>query len=179
MDHAPNSDTFQKHYLSRFVCADLWAINRAQQPQQDLIKQATSHGSSRDSRRPIALTRQQSLSLQSDARYVQITQQLRGLRKGAPERAEIRNKRKALLARLRKEAMDKIRAEWNRKQATVDIDHQMEGGMLAPITRASDPTSPAQQRMLDALQAPLVNDMNGTLNYTSCVGLSDLPLLGF
>lgn len=60
MDHASNSDTFQKHYLNRNVCGDLWAIHRAQEPQNDLLKQATSHRSSRNSRRPIALTKEQS-----------------------------------------------------------------------------------------------------------------------
>lgn len=28
MDHALNSDTFQKHYLNRNVCMDIWAIAR-------------------------------------------------------------------------------------------------------------------------------------------------------
>ncbi|KAI1420208.1 hypothetical protein F5Y12DRAFT_773975, partial [Xylaria sp. FL1777] len=36
MGHAPNSDTFQRHYLNRMVCADLWAIHRDLEPQQEL-----------------------------------------------------------------------------------------------------------------------------------------------
>lgn len=44
MDHAPNSDTFQKHYLNRNVVVDLWAIHKGHVPQQELLHQAASHG---------------------------------------------------------------------------------------------------------------------------------------
>lgn len=60
MDHAPNSDTFQRHYLNRHISLDLWAIHRSTKPQKQLIEQATSHGHSRSSRRPVNLTPEQS-----------------------------------------------------------------------------------------------------------------------
>lgn len=65
LDHAPNSDTFQKHYLNRNVCVDLWVIHRGDEPQQALIEQATSHGHSRSDRQPANLTAEQSESLNS------------------------------------------------------------------------------------------------------------------
>jgi hypothetical protein len=34
LDHAPQSDTFQRHYLSRHVCVNLWATHLGKAPQQ-------------------------------------------------------------------------------------------------------------------------------------------------
>jgi hypothetical protein len=69
MDHAPNSDTFRRHYLNRHVCADLWAIHRDRNPQKALLRQATSHGGSRDSRRSFTLSGDQIKSIKKDRQY--------------------------------------------------------------------------------------------------------------
>lgn len=159
LDHAPNSDTFQRHYLARNVNADLWAIHRSEQPQHDLIKQVTSHGSSRDPRRPISLTSEQTAALKTDPLYVRLSKTLTQLPIG-PERQAVHRRRKALLERLRNEALRRVRDDWGTLQAQQDIDLQIQGQAFAPDTgRASRPTSPAQQRMLDALNAPLINNM--------------------
>lgn len=157
MDHAPNSDTFQKHYLNRNVCADLWAIARAQDPQQHLIKQVTSHGSSRDPRRPVSLTREQVQALHNNPRYVQLTSKLLGLPRGAKERAKVSKERRALLEKLRKREMKRVREEWNQQQATDDINRQMKGQQFEPVHRPTLPMSSSQREMFDALTAPLAN----------------------
>lgn len=160
MDHAPNSDTFQKHYLSRHVCADLWAIHRAQQPAQELIKEAVSHGSSRSVRRPINLTQAQTAALKTNPQYVRLVQQVEAHPQGSTRRRELANRRKTLLARLRNQKMEQVRQEWKRMQSKTDIDRQIQGHPFEPFNpRIARPAGPAQQRMLDALSAPLVNDI--------------------
>lgn len=89
LDHSFGGDTFQKHYLSRFVRADLWAIHRNLQPQNELLKQVASHGSSTDARQPISLTRNDLEQLKSDPMYVRLTDKLFKLRKGTPERRKL------------------------------------------------------------------------------------------
>lgn len=158
MDHAPNSDTFQKHYLNRNVCADLWAIARAQDPQQHLIKQVTSHGSSRDPRRPVSLTREQVQALHQHPRYAQLTDRLSSLRRGAKEREKVSKERHALLEKLRKREMKRVREEWNQQQATDDINRQMQGQKFEPVhTRPMLEMNSSQREMFDALTAPLAN----------------------
>ncbi|KAG6354084.1 hypothetical protein INS49_005055 [Diaporthe citri] len=166
LDHAPSSDTFQKHYLNRNVCADLWAIHRAQEPQQELIAQATSHGSSRNSRRPIGLTRIQANALKNNPQYVRLTEQLSQVPKGpqwAEKRQKITNQRRALMGKLRDNEVKRIREEWTHKQAVEDIERQIQGnpGDFEPsAARVCPPMSTAQQQMFEALQAPLVNDLS-------------------
>ncbi|KAI3392396.1 hypothetical protein diail_5747 [Diaporthe ilicicola] len=154
MDHALNSDTFQKHYLNRFVCADLWAIHRAQAPQDALIKPATSHGSSRNSHRPINLTQAQLDALKASPQYIQLTDEIESLRRRTPERRKLSNRRKALL-----KAVDEVRKEWKRTQSRDDTERQLQGQDFATQMRPSRLAGPAQQRMLDALQAPLINEV--------------------
>lgn len=160
MDHAPNSDTFQKHYLNRNVCADLWAIHRNQQPQHELVKQAVSHGSATDSRRPVDLTPEQAEAVKFDPQYQRLSQLLYSLPRGSEQRPEVVKRRKALLGRLRDEAIKKVREEWDRDQAVDDIDRQMEGRSFdaqasRDVARALRPMSRAQGAMLGALEAPL------------------------
>lgn len=172
MDHAPNSDTFQKHYLNRNVCGDLWAIHRAQEPQHDLLKQATSHGSSRNSRRPIALTKKQSDAIRaSDPQYQRHKAQLQKLPKLDKQRIVISNRLKQVWAKLRHEGIEKARAEWDRTRALDDVERQIRGrpGQFAPYSgRPSQPMSPAQKRMFDALQSPLVNDLQAQFERRHC-----------
>lgn len=113
MDHAPGSDTFQKHYLSRNVNADLWAIHRATELQTALLQQATSHGSSRNTRWLIKLTLDQLASLKTDPLYVWLGEQLLKLRKGSEAYRQVANRRKQVLAKARNEKLASVREEWN------------------------------------------------------------------
>ncbi|KAI0448454.1 C2H2 finger domain-containing protein [Xylaria acuta] len=102
MDHAPNFDTFQKHYLNRNVCADLWAMHRACEPQQTLVKIATSHGHSRSTRRPANLSPEQSAALNHYPNVVRLKQQLQRLHPDSPEYRLVCFKVQATKAYLRK-----------------------------------------------------------------------------
>lgn len=160
MDHAPNSDTFQKHYLNRNVCADLWAIHRAQEPQTELIRKATSHGASRDFRRPTKLTQAQLHELKFHSEYVRLSEVLRNMPVGSADRPQTFNERKALYHRLKADKLKQILDGWDRAQAVEDIERQIhKQGPSTQSPKPIRPTSAAQQRMLDALEAPLVNNL--------------------
>ncbi|KAK9774936.1 putative C2H2 finger domain protein [Seiridium cardinale] len=77
--HGPNSTTFQTNYLSRHVRADLWAMQRDLEPQQELLKQLTSHGHTVSARRPADLTSDQPASLNEHPVLVQMEQELQKL----------------------------------------------------------------------------------------------------
>ncbi|KAH8742955.1 hypothetical protein F5883DRAFT_623662 [Diaporthe sp. PMI_573] len=168
MDHAPGSDTFQKHYLNRNIHADLWAIHRDQQPQQELPHQAVSHGHSASNRRPTALTQAQVENLKLHPKFQFYTKQLRSPR--TPEKNnQIFLKRKSLLARLRKEELRKVRAERSTKQSLEDIERQVRGEdiTLADTAASTDHLTPAQQKMFDALRAPLVKSHDAQMQRRS------------
>lgn len=159
MDHKPNSDTFQGHYLAVNVSTDIQAKMLGTTPQKELMKQATSHGGSIDVRRPINLTADQAHALQSDPQYVRLTTLLYSLPKGSPDRPEVERRRKNLMASLRRKAIEWAREDWKASQAVEDIERQLEGHGFAPqvardVARASRPLVGAQLRMLTALEAP-------------------------
>lgn len=163
MDHAPNSDTFQSHYFSRFVRVDVYAKMRAERPQKELLKQATSHGSSIDTRRPITLDSNDYID--AHPQYSSLKKQHQQLLKGSPERDEAGKRLRALREKLREEALEKHRHDWSRKQAVEDIRGQLEGRGFASqdarnLARTLRPMSDAQVNMLEALEAPLVNDLS-------------------
>lgn len=156
MDHAPNSDTFQKHYLCRNVCVDLWAINRGDDPQRELVEQATSHGHSRSARRPVNLTAEQSASISTDPKILRLEERLRKLPPRSTERARLRKEVKALKASLFRSKKKEVRNKWRVDQAVQDIDYQLLNGHLPTAqTRDRRPMGPAQQRLVEALTAPL------------------------
>ena len=92
---------------------------------------------------------------------MRLGERLSTLRKGSMERQEVDKKRKALLKRLREQEIQRVREEWDRRQAVDDIERQVQGKDFAPhAERAKNPISPAQARMFSALEAPLVNDID-------------------
>lgn len=160
LDHAPNSDTFQRHYLDRHVCADLWAIYRDRQQQQGLIQQATSHGGSRDSRRAMVfkLTEEHIPDVKKNARYVELTAQLddKSLSWRSDKREALTRMRKNLLVQLKSKKMREVAREWNKRQDHHDIERQARGEGLG--TKDNQPCAPSdttQGRMFEALTAPL------------------------
>ncbi|KAJ2981518.1 hypothetical protein NUW58_g6667 [Xylaria curta] len=135
MDHAPQSDTFQKHYLNRNVVADLWAIYRNHQPQQALLEQATSYGYSKNSRRPVALTKaQMRAALEGSAKYYQLTARLASLGWGPKfrdQRREITLERDRLRKKLCNDEIKRVREAWARTQFADDIERQIRGESFA------------------------------------------------
>lgn len=128
MDHAPNSDTFQKHYLNRNVCADLWAIHRDREPQQALVQQVNSYGHSKSMRRPANLTLEQSVAARkSDPTVIRLKKKLEQIPRRTGEHAVARRKLKAAQKKALLSAKAKMRQEWSHKQAQEDIERQIQG----------------------------------------------------
>lgn len=160
MDHAPNSDTFQERYLNRIVCADLWAIHRNSNPQQALIQQASSHGHSRSSRRPIQLTLQQAAGVNNNPKIIQLTEKLKNTPKKTPQYNRIRLQLKAAKARWFHAAKTSLRKEWTDKQAVDDVVRQIRGDGIAhiPEKQATEMTA-SQARMIQTLTAPFTHNL--------------------
>lgn len=166
MDHAPNSETFQRHYLNRNVCADLWAIHRNQNPQTALITQATSHGGSRDSRRVITLSEDQINEVRRDPRYQQLSAEIEGLvksgaRRSSSARKDLTRKRKNLFDKLKARKLQEVKKQWTELQALQDIERQLQGQDFSAITHkpTESPMNDIQRRMFESLTAPLVGDL--------------------
>ncbi|KAI0435566.1 C2H2 finger domain protein [Xylaria telfairii] len=153
MDHTPGSDTFQTHYLNRNVCADLWAIHRDQEPQQELIVQATSHGHSRSSRRPIALTLEQSAALDNHPTLVRKTRAIKDLHL------------RAFKAKLYNAEKKRLSQAWTEEQGVKDVDWQIQGNTIGQFSQPSLKAAPSgwsvfQERLVEALTAPLTSDLD-------------------
>lgn len=171
MDHTPGSDTFQKNYLSRNVGADLWAIHRDAQPQHALIQQAISHGYSKEMRRPIDLTPEQTKAAVDDnTEYRRLTEAFKGL----PNGPEYDERRKTLFlqcanlrAKLRNRAIERVRAEWNAVQSVNDIERQIQGGDFSSLPkdqpRVCRPMGASQRQMFEAVTMPLDNEFKAVV----------------
>ncbi|KAI0971910.1 C2H2 finger domain protein [Xylaria arbuscula] len=160
LDYAPNSDTFQKHYLSRNVCADLWAVHMDRVPQHALLQEAVSHGSSRSSRRPVALTAEQSQSINEMPKIVRLAEKLRGLRRRTLEYGAARRALDAAKNKASKDLLATIRQEWTEKQGVEDINRQIRGEGFAPVeNRITRPMSSQQRWLVEAITASLICDL--------------------
>lgn len=131
------------------------------------MNQVTSHGHSVSTRRPVELTQAQSKELKQDAKYQRMTETLKELPKGSAKYKETWAKRRAFLERLRKAKLDHIRKEWSVNQGVEDMERQFLGEKSTEATENSRPIRPchpAQQRMLDALTATLVDNADAQIN---------------
>lgn len=163
LGHAPLSDTFQKHYLSRFICVDLMAVHRDLEPQQALVSKATSHGHSRDARRPADLDEEGKQALKSHPKLVRLRREMEEFPERTEERREAYRKLQSAENKLYLEAKQKFRSEWADKQAAIDIEAQVQGqAFVQPASSTNNDAQlmrPEQQRIVEALTAPLVNDL--------------------
>ncbi|CAJ2508763.1 Uu.00g137890.m01.CDS01 [Anthostomella pinea] len=122
LDHA-NSTPFQKHYLGRAVRADMWGILCGQKPQQALLKQSCSIGHSMSKRRPVDLTPEQAVSVNTDPNVRRLIRQLKNLRLGTKQQIDAQQELRNLKQRLKKLLLQKIREDWTDEQAIDDIEH--------------------------------------------------------
>ncbi|KAH9903876.1 C2H2 finger domain protein [Xylariomycetidae sp. FL2044] len=163
LDHA-NSTPFQKHYLGRAVCADLWGILRGQKPQQALLKQSCSIGHSMSKRRPVDLTPEQATSVNNDPNVKRLTKQLKSLRLGTKQQMDTQQELRNLKQRLKRLLLQKIREDWTDEQAVDDIEHQLQGAAFtkpAPMDAAYRPQLPSQKRLVKALTVPVDSTLEG------------------
>lgn len=161
------------HYLNRNVGIDVQALHRGVEAQQSLIQQATSHGHSRDVRRPVALPDgHMDRALAKSRKYVRLTEELAQLSSGlrrAEKRKELTNARAAIRYKIRQDELKRVREAWDSASAVEDIERQIAGGeVFGPpeeptATRSARPMSGAQGRMLDTLTAPISETVLGEL----------------
>ncbi|KAF7521542.1 hypothetical protein G7054_g12426 [Neopestalotiopsis clavispora] len=160
MEHAPNSRTFQRNYLCREVCEDLWAVHRNTAPQQALIQQAASHGHSTDPRRPVALSKDDLADLKLDPAYTKLTRKMFEAPRRSAQRQSLSKQRHNLLNQLRNAKLKHIRQEYTDKQAVEDVEQQIRGNQSSGTSRRSSrPMNDVHQRMCDALNQPVATDM--------------------
>lgn len=129
-----------------------------------LIRQATSHGGSRDSRRVFALSEEHIAAVKQDPEYVRLTQLLssKAYDRRSEKRKGITKQRKALYYKLKAKKLKQVIEEWNRRKDQQDIERQVRGESFtdeSTTAMGDPPMSPVQSRMFDALTAPLINDL--------------------
>lgn len=160
MGHGFGSVTFGEHYLNRHICMDGMAIQRGTQQQQALLKQATSHGSSVSSRRPTRLSATQKAGVREGSElYRDLTLRLQQFPKRTDEHRRIQNQRKALLGRLEREELVRVRKAWKYQQSKEDINRQLKGQSINSSAPHATPLSAVLQRAIDGLNAPLISDV--------------------
>ncbi|KAJ4394460.1 hypothetical protein N0V93_003678 [Gnomoniopsis smithogilvyi] len=147
----------------RHVSFDLWAMHRNLDMQQDLVYQSASHGHSVSTRRPISLTPEQSAALNDHPLIQRLSQQLERLPRY--DRTEGRRQINRVRARLRRETKEQVRKEFTIQQAVDDIERQIKGQSFADTARArgARAMNAAQKRLVEALTAPLITDLDGQL----------------
>ncbi|KAI1839538.1 hypothetical protein JX266_014251 [Neoarthrinium moseri] len=162
LGHA-NSDPFQKHYLGREVCADVWAVVRGEKQQQALLKQACSVGHSISKRRPVDLTPEQAASVNTHPWIRKLTADLRKLQQGSEEYRQGLLKIRSAKQSLRRALMRRIREKWTNAQAVDDIERQLQGRGFAEaiVIGKSNPQQPAQRRLMKAVLTPASNSLEG------------------
>lgn len=173
LDHAPDSDTFQRHYLNRNICADLWATHRGLDPQAALIQQSTNHGGSRDSRRVFELKPHHVDEIKADRQYVRLSQKLDATFKSADPKQIVKDRRN-LYEKLKRKKLKTVMTEWTRRQGYEDVDRQVRGEdiTVSGTTKSSQPVSHAlpklpmskiQRTMFEALSASVTTNLDEEL----------------
>lgn len=172
LDHAPDSDTFQRHYLNRNICADLWATHRGLDPQSALIQQSTSHGGSRDSRRVFELKPHHIEEIKADRRYVKMIEKLEGTMVSSAERKELIRQKNNLFMKLKRKKLKTVMNEWTRRQAYEDVDRQVRGEDITAAGasqgsqsqyRPTPPMNKIQKTMFEAMSAPVTTNLEAEL----------------
>ncbi|KAM5357705.1 hypothetical protein ACJZ2D_015990 [Fusarium nematophilum] len=164
LQHA-SSNIFRKHYLGRVVSADTMAIVRHTKQQEALMRQACSVGHSISTRRPTDLTPEQSAAVNDDPQIQALLRKRLELAKGPPaarkKLGDITKAIQSLRAKLRRDYKQKYRKGWSRQQAVVDIERQLAGKTFEEPPMPSSPSDeaahPAQERLLQALTAPVAD----------------------
>lgn len=165
LDHRPGGKTFFSSSLNRNFSIDLAAIFLGREPQRELVHQAVSHGHNRTVRRPAKLTKEQSAAAIAASARVRRLERFRDNFPGQhPDYSKASLAVKSAKRKVVRDAEKKMREEWTSKQSVEDITRQLEGKPLETYQpAAARPMSPAQQRMSDALRAPLINDYQALL----------------
>ncbi|KAJ3554367.1 hypothetical protein NPX13_g10631 [Xylaria arbuscula] len=157
-----NSVPFQRHYLSREIRADTFAIVLGETPQQALITQSCSIAHSKSKRRPTKLTPKQLAMINTNPRIENMERKLRSMPRGKEERTAISRNLRNFKQRMKNALLNKAREEWTDEQAVDDIERHLRGEGFAPEpVNLSCPQHPAQKRVVEALTAPAEHTLEG------------------
>ncbi|KAJ5651633.1 uncharacterized protein N7484_005356 [Penicillium longicatenatum] len=163
MKHA-DSRTFLNHYLPRHIDTDMQNVMNGRDSNKSLMRAITRMSRWIDTRRPRHLTAEQRASIREHPEYVEAVQRF-------DEQAEVcihdpseqmRSRRDKLardklntFGRLERALRQKIRKEFDRKQANIDIERQLSGAAIddeeAKNVLRTDSMLPEQINLLEKL----------------------------
>ncbi|KAJ5415003.1 hypothetical protein N7509_000101 [Penicillium cosmopolitanum] len=182
MKHA-DSRTFLNHYLPRHVDTDMQNVMNGRQSNKPLMRAITRMSRWIDTRRPRRLTPEQRASIREHPEYVEVVRRL-------DEQAEIciydpseqmqlrRDKltREKLntFGRLERALRKKVRMEFDRKQANIDIERQLSGAAIdneeARNVLRTDSMLPEQIDLLEKLDEMLLSLLSRNIVVTLKAG---------
>ena len=154
---------FQRHYLSREICADTFAIVLGETPNQALVTQSCSIAHSTSQRRPTKLTAEQVSTIENDPEIVKMRRRLQRMQpRSEPYKNTYRKLRNAKQRKANAILQD-VREEWTDIQAVKDIERQLRGEGFAPVPEdiSTQLQHPAQKRMIEALTAEVQPTLEG------------------
>jgi hypothetical protein len=164
MKHA-DTRTFLNHYLPRHIDTDMQSIMNGRDPDKSLMRAITRMSRWIDKRRPRHLTSEQRASLREHPEYVEAVQRMREQAKVCKRdpSAAMKSKLDRLsreipntFGRLERSLRRKVRHEFDRQQATIDIERQLSGRAVDDeeaknVLRVEDQMLPEQIDLLEKL----------------------------
>jgi hypothetical protein len=163
MKHA-DSRTFLNHYLPRHVDTDMQNVMNGRQPNKSLMRAITRMSRWIDTRRPRHLTPAQRASIREHPEYVEavrrLNEQTEKCTYDSSEQMQLRRDKFAreklnTFGRLERALRKKVRSEFDRKQANIDIERQLSGAAIdneeAKNVLRTDSMLPEQIDLLEKL----------------------------
>ncbi|CAG8146657.1 unnamed protein product [Penicillium nalgiovense] len=164
MKHA-DTRTFLNHYLPRHIDTDMQSVMNGRESNKSLMRAITRMSRWIDKRRPRHLTSEQRASLREHPEYVEAT---RRMREQAEEckcdpSAAMQSRLEKLIretsntfGRLERALRRKVRHEFDRKQAIIDIERQLSGAAVddeeaKKVLQVEDQMLPEQIDLLEKL----------------------------
>lgn len=160
MDHAHNADTFQDHYLSRFITVHLMAAHRGLNRETAPMAQLTGRGQSVSSHWPHSLRPADVEALKRKTKHnMCLASQLSGIPQQSAKYREIQSRRRAHLDRICNIRLQGIRKKWSDEQGVGKIAWHVRSKQSPPL----DPDNGVldggfNREQLDLLKAPLTNE---------------------
>ncbi|KAJ5611981.1 hypothetical protein N7510_005175 [Penicillium lagena] len=164
MKHS-DTKTFLDHYLPRHIDTDMQSIMNGRKSNKHLMRAITRMSRWIDKRRPRHLTAAQRESLRNHPEYLEVKQRRDEQAAAYRETPDIQSQLRLdkltrdvanTFSRLERTLRDKIRKEFDRKQAIIDIERQLSGSAVddevaKELLRTEDHMLPEQIYLLEKL----------------------------
>ncbi|KAJ5330489.1 hypothetical protein N7476_000272 [Penicillium atrosanguineum] len=164
MKHS-DTKTFLDHYLPRHINTDMQNIMNGRKSNKPLMRAITRMSRWIDKRRPRHLTEEQRKSLRNHPEYLKVKQQrdeeMDAHRQSPNSQSQLRLDKLTrdvanTFSRLERRLRDKIRKEFDREQAVIDIKRQLSGSAVndevaKELLRTEDHMSPEQINLIEKL----------------------------